>query len=78
MNEVKLVVCNGRTFVTEPEWTRVRPSLRQKSIINPRRACAARVTAVVLCVCLCVCLSVTLIPANRALRHPTKGSSGFS
>ena len=25
-------------------------------IFNPRRACAARVTAVVLCVCLCVCL----------------------
>ena len=29
-------------------------------------------------VCLSVCLSVTLIPANRALRRPTKGSSGFS
>ena len=27
-------------------------------IINPRRACAARVTAVVLCVCLCVCVCV--------------------
>ena len=26
-------------------------------IINPRRACAARVTVVVLCVCLSVCLS---------------------
>ena len=26
LNEVKLVVCNGRTFVCEPEWTRVRPS----------------------------------------------------
>ena len=30
------------------------------SIINPRRACAARVTVVVLCVCLSVCLSVCL------------------
>ena len=29
-------------------------------IINPRRACAARVTVVVLCVCLSVCLSVRL------------------
>ena len=33
-------------------------------IINPRRACAARVTVVVLCVCvsvcLCVCVSVCL------------------
>ena len=25
-------------------------------IFNPRRACAARVIAVVLCVCVCVCL----------------------
>ena len=32
LNEVELVVCNGRTFVTETEWTRVRPNLRQKSI----------------------------------------------
>ena len=24
--------------------------------INPRRACAARVTVVVLCVCMCVCM----------------------
>ena len=47
-------------------------------IVNPRRACAARVTAVVPFVCLCVCLSVTLISANQALRRPTKGSSGFS
>ena len=28
------------------------------SLINPRRACAARVTVVVLCTCLSVCLSV--------------------
>ena len=34
LNEVELVVCNGRTFVCEPEWTRVRPSLNQKSIID--------------------------------------------
>ena len=30
------------------------------AFINPRRACAARVTVVVLCVCLSVCLSVCL------------------
>ena len=30
------------------------------ALINPRRACAARVTVVVLCVCVCVCLSVCL------------------
>ena len=31
---------------------------KQEQLINPRRACAARVTVVVLCVCLSVCLSV--------------------
>ena len=34
LNEVKLVVCNSRKLVIEPEWTRVRPSLKQKSIID--------------------------------------------
>ena len=33
-------------------------SIHDTIIINPRRACAARVTVVVLCVCLFVCLSV--------------------
>ena len=28
-------------------------------LVNPRRACAARVTALGLCVCVCVCVSVT-------------------
>ena len=30
-------------------------------VINPRRACAARVTVVVLCVCVSVCLSFCLL-----------------
>ena len=34
LNEVDLVVCNGRKLVIEPEWTRVRPSLKQKLIID--------------------------------------------
>ena len=34
LNEVELVVCNGRQLVLEPEWTRVRPSLNQKSVID--------------------------------------------
>ena len=34
LNEVELVVCNGRKLVVEPEWTRVRSSLKQKSIID--------------------------------------------
>ena len=35
-------------------------------IINPRRACAARVTVVDLCVCLSVCLSVDDYSRNEA------------
>ena len=34
LNEVELIVCNGRKLVVEPEWTRVKPSLKQKSIID--------------------------------------------
>ena len=33
LNEVELVACNRGKYVTEPEWTRVRPSLNQRSII---------------------------------------------
>ena len=40
-------------------------------VINPRRACAARVTVVGLSVCLCVCVCVsTLILALQATRRP--------
>ena len=49
------------------------------NIINPRRACAERVTVVVschVCVCVCVCLYVCLsehaILAVRAVRSITK------
>ena len=28
-NEVELMICNGRKLESEPEWTRVRPSLKQ-------------------------------------------------
>ena len=34
LTEVNLVSCNGRTFVTEPEWTHIRPGLKQTSIID--------------------------------------------
>ena len=47
-----------------------------RSIINPRRACAERVTVVVSCVCLSTCLYVCLsehaILAVRAVRSITK------
>ena len=28
------MVCNGRSLVVEPEWTRARPTLKQMSIID--------------------------------------------
>ena len=34
LHEVDLVVCNGRRLVLDPEWTGVRASLEQKSIID--------------------------------------------
>ena len=34
LNEVELVICNGRQLVTEPEWTRVRSSLKKRSVID--------------------------------------------
>ena len=34
LNEVELMICNGRKLVSEPEWTRIRFSLKQKSIID--------------------------------------------
>ena len=30
-NEVELMICNVRKLVSEPEWTRVRPSRKQNS-----------------------------------------------
>ena len=33
LNEVELMICNGRKLVSEPERKRVRPSLKQKSIM---------------------------------------------
>ena len=34
LTEVDVVSCNGHTFVMEPEWTRIRSGLKQKSIID--------------------------------------------
>ena len=47
-------------------------------IINPRRACAARVTVVVLSFCLSVCLSVCYHVFCRATRRPISDTNGFS
>ena len=49
--------------------------------INPWRACAARVTVVVLCVCLSVCVSVclsTTILALQATRRLMSDTNTFS
>ena len=43
-------------------------------IINPRRACAARVTVLGLCVCLSVISNLT----SRAIMRPTRDTNGFS
>ena len=34
LHEVELVACNGRQLVSKPEWTRVRPSLDRKCVID--------------------------------------------
>ena len=34
LNEVELMICNGIKLVSEPEWTRVRPSVKQNSIMD--------------------------------------------
>ena len=56
-----------------------------ESVINPRRACAARVTVVGLCVCLSVCLFVclfvclsTTILALHATRRRMSDTNSFS
>ena len=49
-------------------------------LFNPRRACAARVTVVVLSVCLSVCPSVRLsarVLALQATKRPMSGTNGL-
>ena len=29
-----MMICNGRKLASEPEWTRIRPSLKHKSIMD--------------------------------------------
>ena len=45
-------------------------------VINPRCACAARVTVVVPCVCMCVFVRSFLLP--RASRPQNIGTYGFT
>ena len=56
---------NWLNFWPEVYFDDISP-LDMLNLINPRRACAARVTVVwSLCVCVCVCLSVTLHLTSR-------------
>ena len=57
--------------------TRLR-SEKLVAFINPHRACASRVTVVVLCVCLSVYVSTFCILLSRTFRRPTRGISGYS
>ena len=43
-------------------------------VTNPRCACAARITLVVVCVCLSVCLSVTQYLTSRAMNRSTNNT----
>ena len=43
-------------------------------MINPRRACAARVTVVVLCVCVSVCVSVCVCVSTYSRATGTKSA----
>ena len=51
--------------------------LQERSVINPRRTCLARVTVVALCVCLSVCL-LPLILSPRIVLAPTRHTKRFS
>ena len=45
-------------------------------IFNPRRACAARVTVVVLCVCVYVCMCVHSYQPHHTLDHKREMPTG--
>ena len=46
-------------------------------IINPQRACAARVTVVVLCVCVYVCMCVHSYLPPHTLESQKRDTNGF-
>ena len=54
-------------------------SVHETGLVNPRCACTAKVTVVVLClsVCLSVCLSTTIL-ALQATRWLMSDTNGFS
>ena len=49
---------------------------QRRGLVNPRRACVARVTVVVLCVRVCVCVSTTIL-ALQATRQLMRDTNSF-
>ena len=64
---------------TSPMWSQQQLVNPGRSFINPRRACAARVTVVSvrLSICLFVCLSTTIL-ALQATRRLMSDTNSFS
>ena len=61
-----------------PNWADFSPVLEPDTVINPRRACAARVTVVVPCVCVCVCVFPRPSSATRATKRQTRHTGDLS
>ena len=59
-----------------PEWSHF-TVMYLRGFINPRRACAARVTVLGLSFCLSVCLLPRFLPLC-ATRRPISDTNGFS
>ena len=49
-------------------------------VVNPWRACAARIRVLILCVCVCVCvcLSVSCNLSISQIMRPARNTNGFS
>ena len=67
---------NGQTYTISIVGTSSSDVLPSPPIINPRRACAARVTVVVPCVCVSVCPG--LASATHATTRPSRHTYGLS
>ena len=68
---------DGRDFLIKNPLAIAVATYVPGSVINPRRACAARVTVVVLCVCPSVCLSATIL-GLQATRRLMSDTNSFS
>ena len=72
--------CSGIIIIRVQKYSRARTYTSvAHHLINPRRACAARVTVVVLrvCVCVCVCVSTTIL-GLQATRRLMSDTNSFS